>query len=797
MSGPLVGKLKNFKQELTCCICNELFDEPKTMACLHTFCQKCLADHIAKRRLNDDPAAEDSREKVPCPLCASVQVLEEPDIKHVTTNHSYKNMVAHLSLEERVRTGCNSGPSGAVTPHKCEMCQQTPSPVAISFCKTCNAHQCKGCRDYHKMAKFFSSHEMTNLEDLSSSSSGNADAEIVTHYTWKCDIHAKNGDQLNKLTDVSIYCKDCDKLICKQCALVEPHGNHIKYEARDIIDNANYKPAIQTCEQEVKQVEETFTQFIAEMKELKKGLDDNQKKAKEEIEKKQKAIQKELEKENKKLMANVDKIFNEKSRRLEQQVNELQKIEKTLSDSRKMVNDTLTVGIPEEILFLMTQMRERMKYLCTKYEDYPRTPNENNILKFEENGDFSMLGAIGIVSADPFPPAYTADDLGSAHFIKGKELTFTVTCRDIAGTPRPTRHDIIVNMSPLPQGTASEGVVKEKNEQKGTYKVALKPHVSGDHKIDIFVVAPNEEMIPIKESPFEVIVSPSLVTEFRAENVRLPQLQNPWGIAVNDAGKVVISDIGANKIVACNYNDFTNVQWIGCEGSGKVQFKSPRGLAFTIDGDIAVVEKQNHRVQVVSLEGEHKFTFGKKGLGNGEFEGPTDVAIDSDGIIFVSDSNNHRIQYFKPNGEFIGFYGAWGPLNTPYAIAIDPIGRILITEQKAHRIQGLKLKENAQDECSSSACTAMELEPVFSSPSTNSEPVGIAFHPPTNYIVVTDLKQHKILIYNKNGVYLSSLGREGVRDNELSSPMGISVLPDSRLIVCDCDKRKIMIFSIV
>ena len=33
---------KQIEEEITCSICSELFKEPKTLPCLHTFCKECI-----------------------------------------------------------------------------------------------------------------------------------------------------------------------------------------------------------------------------------------------------------------------------------------------------------------------------------------------------------------------------------------------------------------------------------------------------------------------------------------------------------------------------------------------------------------------------------------------------------------------------------------------------------------------------------------------------------------------------------------------------------------------------------
>lgn len=51
----------------------------------------------------------------------------------------------------------------------------------------------------------------------------------------------------------------------------------------------------------------------------------------------------------------------------------------------------------------------------------------------------------------------------------------------------------------------------------------------------------------------------------------------------------------------------------GALGSGKNQFNAPHGFCLGLDDDIAVADTHNHRVQVFSVDGEFKYTFGQAG----------------------------------------------------------------------------------------------------------------------------------------------------------------------------------------
>lgn len=60
-----------------------------------------------------------------------------------------------------------------------------------------------------------------------------------------------------------------------------------------------------------------------------------------------------------------------------------------------------------------------------------------------------------------------------------------------------------------------------------------------------------------------------------------------------------------------------------------------------------VCDEGNHRIQVLTLNGEFIAKFGTEGSKAGEFNTPSSVAVLSDGRIVVSDHNNHRIQIFE------------------------------------------------------------------------------------------------------------------------------------------------------
>ncbi len=100
MARPANEDLERVREELTCAVCTELFTNPKTLPCLHTFCEECLVRSEAFRsRVRVSATQAATQFEVECPLCRYRSTLEE-GIEGIKTNFTYSNLVANLRLKE-------------------------------------------------------------------------------------------------------------------------------------------------------------------------------------------------------------------------------------------------------------------------------------------------------------------------------------------------------------------------------------------------------------------------------------------------------------------------------------------------------------------------------------------------------------------------------------------------------------------------------------------------------------------------------------------------------------------------
>jgi DNA-binding beta-propeller fold protein YncE len=110
---------------------------------------------------------------------------------------------------------------------------------------------------------------------------------------------------------------------------------------------------------------------------------------------------------------------------------------------------------------------------------------------------------------------------------------------------------------------------------------------------------------------------------------------------------------------------------------------------------VLVVEQDNHRVSQFALDGTFIGIFagtGKRRSGNGEFDHPSGITVlGSSGEVAVADRDNHRVQIFDSEGNYkrqLGTEGgeADGQLYCPVGLASDAHGNLLVTDS-TNRLQ--------------------------------------------------------------------------------------------------------------
>ena len=86
---------------LECSICQEVFDTPVSLPCLHTFCVRCIEHYIKSLHLNPNPSRADKR-KLTCPICRCRFMPATGGVVNLPKNFVIKNIKdALVTLEKK------------------------------------------------------------------------------------------------------------------------------------------------------------------------------------------------------------------------------------------------------------------------------------------------------------------------------------------------------------------------------------------------------------------------------------------------------------------------------------------------------------------------------------------------------------------------------------------------------------------------------------------------------------------------------------------------------------------------
>jgi plastocyanin len=176
---------------------------------------------------------------------------------------------------------------------------------------------------------------------------------------------------------------------------------------------------------------------------------------------------------------------------------------------------------------------------------------------------------------------------------------------------------------------------------------------------------------------------------------------NTWsgGVAIDKTGHIVVADTGNNRLKLFTANGAI-YSTFGQYGQGQYQFNCPASIAVNpTNGDIAVADQCNQRIQVYTKDYLYKATLGTtnvSGSDNTHFNNPWMIANDSTGRIYIADSDNHRVQRCTISGSsgtcstFAGVTNEQGSdfshFSHPFAIAIDDNGRVYVSDEWNNRV---------------------------------------------------------------------------------------------------------------
>ena len=315
----------------------------------------------------------------------------------------------------------------------------------------------------------------------------------------------------------------------------------------------------------------------------------------------------------------------------------------------------------------------------------------------------------------------------------GGEAQFVLTTRNAQARQCYDKHDRVTVEIRDEQGREWATEVRINDTNDGSYKISHYPKERGRYEVTVKVNGGH-----VLGSPFAVEVQPFQVRpvlSFGSTGSSVGMFNWPWGVAVNARDEIALTDQWNHRVQIFS-SDGNYLRSFGRTGEQNGEFKNPKGIAFHKNGNMSVIDSGNARIQIFR-EVECIRSFGGKGSLDSQFSNPCGLSVDSDGNVIVADAGNKLIKIFSPDGKFLMKIGGKDSFTLPF-----------------HCVQ----------------CD--------------------------RYLIVSDYAEHCMKVYDRNGNFQYTFGKQGGGDGEFSNPCCLSVNKLGHLMVCDSGNNRIQVFKL-
>ena len=162
------------------------------------------------------------------------------------------------------------------------------------------------------------------------------------------------------------------------------------------------------------------------------------------------------------------------------------------------------------------------------------------------------------------------------------------------------------------------------------------------------------------------------------------EFMDPLDVCLDDEGHIVVSEYMNHRIQVLS-NEGETILTFG--DSGPEKLNKPTSC-IPYENKFLVADGGNNCVDVLDQSGTFLYKFGKEGKQNGQFKWAFGMLADGSNNVFVCDYGNNRVQQFSLDGRFTG--KTITNLPRPIGIATAPDGRILVTSTTAKKLYIMK-----------------------------------------------------------------------------------------------------------
>ena len=548
---------------------------------------------------------------------------------------------------------------------------------------------------------------------------------------------------------LDMFCETCDTAICHYCAF-RTHEGHKHTLVSDCYPK--HYQMLHNSLKPIKGKKEALKKVLSDLAEREGQIRERGEGILEEIHQMVEEMIGILRQSERKLTEQVKRVTDAKLQMLSGQTKSIQTSLSLLEDVEDYVEQSLKTGTHQQVLQSKKQMMECMSEVTTQINVEELCPIEKDDLRLikESAETLKSLHHIGTVSYTSAMRQCKVKIFEGEKSLKEKKFSFSLSMEG------PDSSLVSVPISSLrcslvPVGKGDQPIhttVTTTSTHPGVYRIHCNPSTRGTHtiKVQVYDVELEDTSLVIPFNPYLDNITPVRT---------ITELNYPWGVAIRDDGHVIVTECRGHCVTILD-NEGKKVKSLGGEGgSGNVEFSNPHGVAITPDNFILVSD--DHRIQKISMDGDHVASVGGRGSGQQQFNKPYGIAISPiTGQVYIADRNNHRIQVLNrdltSSRSFGGKGSANGQFRYPFDIAIDSQGLVYVTDKNNHRIQKFTPDGKFLAQFSSKG----------SGPGQLKYPRGITIDTAgTGLVYVCETSNNRVSVFTSDGVFVSSFGGSG------------------------------------
>ena len=692
---------QKLEEEVTCYSCGNLFLEPKTLSCLHTFCIKCIRDQLD---CESDPQPDRMpknksnisfsllayfvpKKTFSCFVCNAE--FSEKDLDSIPKNVSMERLVSIVKKRRTYLKATNEkelekdedASDFTVTCSQCE--EGTP---ATKWCLMCeDAEICDECYKSHCRLKVYKSHKVIELDEF---------IESPCHIL-NCRPFCKN----HNTKPLELHCKECHVFVCQCCTTLNLQKCQLGKEHDLEAVNDVYEAKMQKIKEANINIHAAQQRVVKKLKHIESTSQELSRVISEEVswvQERFQEIRRLVDKHEKDLLLDLETIRSTGENLLAKRSADLSQHEKQLIRYRQFTSGMLLPFRFQEVFMYNDWIPKYVE--DSDDDDEPVYKPEDMVVSrgsFDLDDFTHKLLSLHQIIHNPHFPNCIVNLLSENLALVKVE----VILKDKYGLPVPNQESHLDLRSEKSKSFFTE--LNWKHEGKGIYTLFYCPAAKEPHNLS--VTWKDAELGGI--DLIYDFIKLNEKSSFSWYNKR--GLVKPLFLATTSENRAIISDPGDCRLILTQGLIFytsviTNNNYPGFY---------PAGVAIGLNDSCIYVanSEQNciHRYDKSGFFGFNNFSssrFGVTGTKDGQFQCPQGLVMSKNGLLYICDRDNHRVQVYNTTNNQESFYYLCGQeeghFNHPTDIALNKKeDKVFVTNTGNHKVQVFTLPSPLSTMC--------------------------------------------------------------------------------------------------